>query len=221
MRPLAELLDEGDPALPLLRRWIDDPSGNGGAMLAPDDPLRSETLLSLQVTTRSMLGAVAYETGGVSVADGLLRLLGSGAERSLRRTADTAGCPLDGKAPDVLVVGDDVLGGVFALNGGRFGPNRAGEVYHLAADKTTWAALEIGFSDFVSWCLTGDLEQLYEPISKLTEYQKRPRPFFDKTFSFYPFLWSHEAKQKPPDVRVISAEENLRMRLNLHGFSLS
>jgi len=121
MRALTELLDQHEPGLPLLRSWIEDPAGNGGTLLPPADPLRSDTLLHLQVTTRSLLGTLAYETGGVSVADGLVRLLGSGAARSLLRTAETAGCSLARGNSDVIVVGDDVLGGLFALNGGRFG----------------------------------------------------------------------------------------------------
>ena len=135
MRSLAELVDHQEPALPLLRSWIDHPAGNGGILLPPVDALRTDTLLRLQVTTHSLLGTLAYETGGVSTADGRVRLLGSGAERSLLRTAEAAGCPLDGRYPDVLMVGDDVLGGLFALNGGRFGPDGAGQVFHLAANE--------------------------------------------------------------------------------------
>jgi len=97
-----------------------------------------------------MLGTLAYETGGVSVADGLVRLLGSGAGRSLLRTADAAGYPLDGKYPDVVIVGDDVLGGLFALNGGRFGAEGQGQIFHLAADNTAWVPLGIGYTDFVA-----------------------------------------------------------------------
>jgi hypothetical protein len=35
------------------------------------------------MTTRSLLGAIVYETGGILVGDGLLRLFGSGMQRSL------------------------------------------------------------------------------------------------------------------------------------------
>lgn len=186
MRTLDQLLDQREPALPLLRSWIDDPAGNGAILLPPNDPLRADTLLALQVTTRSTLGAIAYETGGISVADGLVRLLGSGEVRSLRQAAELAGCPLDGRYPDVIIVGDDFLGGLFALNGGRFGAGGQGEVYHLAADDTSWAPLGVGYTDFVSWCLTGDLKQLYAPFEDFIE--GRPRPAFDESYSFYPFL---------------------------------
>ena len=163
MRSLDELLDRDEPALPLLQEWIDDPAGNGGTLFLPAEPVASDTLVRLQVTTRSMLGTLAYETGGISIADGLVRLIGSGAERSIIQTAAIAGCPLDGSSPDIIIVGDDVIGGVFALNGGRFGAEGQGQVFHLAADDTVWVPLGVGHSDFVQWCLTGDLSALYAP----------------------------------------------------------
>lgn len=221
MRALAELLDQQEPALPLLQSWIDEPAGNGGSLLPPDERVGADTLVRLQVTTRSMLGALAYETGGVSVADGLVRLLGSGNSRSLLRTAEVAGCPLDGSYPDVIIVADDVLGGLFALNGGRFGASGQGEVFHLAADDTVWASLGVGHTDFVAWCLTGELAQLYGPLTDLDEYRSLPRPTFDATYSFYPFLWTQEAKHARPSVRVVSAEESLKVRLDLCGFIAS
>ena len=220
MRDLTELLDRQQPALPLLRGWIDDPAGNGGTLLPPADGVRTATLLNLQITTRSLLGTLAYETGGVSVADGLVRLLGSGAGRSLLRTAETAGCPLDGRYPDIILVGDDVFGGLFALNGGRFGMDGQGQVFHLGADDTAWVSLGVGYTDFVAWCLTGDLNRMYGSLANIDAYGARPRPAFDEMYSFYPFLWTREAKERKPDVRVVGADECLRLRLELLGFAI-
>lgn len=221
MRYLAELVDQREPALPLLQSWIDDPAGNGASVLPPEETVRTDTLLRLQITTRSMLGTLAYETGGVSVAGGLVRLLGSGSSRSLLRTAEVAGCPLGGSYPDVIIVADDVLGGLFALNGGRFGAGGQGEVFYLAADDTVWVSLGVGHTDFVAWCLNGELAPLYGPLTELDEYQAVPRPAFDATYSFYPFLWTREAKDGRPSVRVVSAEESLKIRLDLCGFNAS
>jgi hypothetical protein len=221
MRTLDELIDRAEPALPILREWIDDPAGNGGSLIPPSEAVATDTLVPLQVTTRSMLGTLAYETGGVSIAEGLVRLLGSGSERSILQTAKIAGCPLDGRYPDVIVVGDDVFGGLFALNGGRFGAEGQGQVFHLAADDTVWVPLGVGHSDFVHWCLTGDLGALYAPLRYLDVFAMRPLPNFETTFSFYPFLWTKEGQEQQPSVRIISADESLRVRLDLCGFATS
>lgn len=221
MRTLDELLDREDSALPILREWIDDPAGNGGILAPPVKTVAVQTLVHLQVTTRSTLGAVAYETGGISIADGLLRLLGSSAERSLIQSARIAGCPLDGSYPDVLIVGDDVFGGLFALNGGRFGAERQGQIFHLPADDIFWVPLGIGHSDFVHRCVTRDLSILYASLTYLDVFARRPLPAFNATFSFYPFLWTKEGKDRQPSVEVISADENLKLRLELCGFVVS
>lgn len=221
MRTLEELLERDEPALPLLREWIDDPAGNGGILILPDEALAGDTLVRLQVTTRSILGTLAYETGGISIADGLVRLLGSGVERSILQTATIAGCPIDGSYPDIIIIGDDVFGGLFALNGGRFGAERQGQVFHLAADDTVWVPLGVGHSDFIHWCLTGDLSALYEPLTYLDVFAMRPLPPFEATLSFYPFLWTKEGKDRQPSVRVISADESLKLRVELCGFAVS
>jgi hypothetical protein len=72
----------------------------------------------------------------------------------------------------------------------------------------------------VAWCLTGDLDKLYGPFANIDAYVARPRPAFDATYSFYPFLWTREAKEGRPDVRIIPADECLRLRLELFGFAV-
>jgi hypothetical protein len=219
IRKLQELIDTENPALPLLLTWASTPNGNSGILLPPSNAVRAVTLEQLQVTTRSMLGTIIYETGGVSIANGLIRLLGSGAERSLQQIHAGLGLPFDGIYPEMLIVGDDMLGGLFALNGGRFGKDRLGQVFHLAADDTIWIPLDVGYADFVSWCLNGNLSPLYEPFTHLEAYGKQPRPGFNLVYSFYPFLWTKEGKGPGIDVRLIDADGSLRSRIHLCGFA--
>jgi hypothetical protein len=61
MRPIAELVDSADPALPLVRQWLAE-ARRPYELLSPSDA-RSDVLVELQVTTRSPMGAIAYETG--------------------------------------------------------------------------------------------------------------------------------------------------------------
>lgn len=47
--------------------------------ILPRDPAAAEAeLVKTQVTTRSVMGAVVYETGGILIDRGWLRILGSG-----------------------------------------------------------------------------------------------------------------------------------------------
>jgi len=65
MKTLDELINQDDPGISLIREWIEE-CDNDVALLPPSEK-RDEVLLELQVTTRSSMGAVAYETGGILI----------------------------------------------------------------------------------------------------------------------------------------------------------
>jgi len=74
---LAELTSVDDPAGPLLREWLE--AGQVDAQILAVEPERcDQCLVGMQVTLRSVLGALAYETGGLLIDHGWLRLLGGG-----------------------------------------------------------------------------------------------------------------------------------------------
>jgi len=119
MRLLAELLSD-DPAWPLVRSWVG--KATNGVLVLPTERARGEeALFRLQVTSRSVLGAVALETGGLLIDHDWLRLLGSGS-RELHASL-TNWNPI-GDAPEIeplegaLLVGYDAIGGFFAINSG-------------------------------------------------------------------------------------------------------
>ena len=162
-RSLQELLDTDEPAWPLVQSWLREAT-NPVEVLPPSEPARAEALVATQVTVRSPMGAVIYETGGLLVDHGWLRLLGSGhprLPRSLpawnlgRSWADPDA------APPFLLVADDVVGGFFAVNGGPLGEER-GNVYYLAPDSLAWETMGGGYTDFLLWGLSGDLGAFYE-----------------------------------------------------------
>ena len=75
MRDLNELTSVEDPAWPLLAEMV--AGAQVDVSVLPGAPAECEsTLLQLQVTTRSWLGAVAMSTGGFLVDHGWLRIYG-------------------------------------------------------------------------------------------------------------------------------------------------
>ena len=91
MRTLAELINTDDPAIAKIREWMRD--ATNPCELLPPSQQREEVLVQTQVTTRSTMGAIAYETGGILIDGGWLRLLGSGHPK-LPRTLPGGGIPL-------------------------------------------------------------------------------------------------------------------------------
>lgn len=133
-------------------------------VLPPSDPQRSNALLATQLGTNTPIGAIVYETGGLLIDDGWIRILGSGSERMQRSLPDwnaAVGNSLDDKVPPYWLVGDDVLGGRFVLDNGAL--KSPGTVFYYAPDTLQWGTMQVGYGDFLTWCFEGDLAKFYGP----------------------------------------------------------
>src|SRR3954465_6506482 len=129
----------------MIAAWVAASPRDVRVLPAPAED-RGRCLLRLQVTTRSPLGALAWETGGLLLDHGWLRILGGGTDvlpdlasaSGLDGGAARAPAPgLAGGPPPFLVVAQDVLGGIFAVNGGGL-PTEPGEVAYFPPDTLAW-----------------------------------------------------------------------------------
>ncbi|MER5601767.1 DUF2625 domain-containing protein [Streptomyces sp. NPDC002265] len=202
MRELSQLIDVEEPAWPELREAL----GSGPVsveVLPPDSDLARSSLLQLQVTARSYLGAVVLHCGALLVDHGWVRVFGSpsgGAVPSLARVnqfpeAFDSAWRLDA----ALVVAHDVLGGVFALNGAtpasRGRPGAPGEIVYFAPDSLRWEALGAGHSAWLAWLASGALDEFYADL-RWPGWQDEVRALnSDQGLSLFPPLWSAEARQ--------------------------
>jgi hypothetical protein len=191
VRTLKELLDTPEPAWPLVQDWVREAT-NVVEILPASQPACGEALVELQVTARSPMGAVIYETGGLLIDHGWLRMLGSGHPR-LPRTLPGWNRGRSwhdlNEAPPFLLIADDVVGGFFALNGGRFGKD-AGIVYYFAPDNLTWETTDLGYTAFVQWCLSGNLALFYK-ASRWSGWEvEAGRVSGEQAFSIAPPLWA-------------------------------
>ncbi|ABB11945.1 DUF2625 domain-containing protein [Burkholderia lata] len=200
MRPLDELINERESALPTLVEWA-AAAGHRCEILPASDRC-GDVLSALQVSTRSTLGTIAYSTGGVLVDGGYLRLLGSGHPRLPR---DIVGWN-NGRSSDFLLIADDAVGGFFALNGGALGDD-TGSVYYLAPDTLGWEPLEIGYSDFVQWSLSENLDDFYASLRWPGWQAEVQHLATDQGFSFYPFLWTKEGSVEHSSRKAVSVSE--------------
>jgi hypothetical protein len=194
MRPLSELTSDKSGGQ-VLNDLIKTAKNN--VVMLPADPKRAEdALYQTQVTTHSIMGAVVYFTGGLLIDNGWVRLLGSGSKklsRSLPEWNKGKTFKKFGDRPSYLLIADDVIGGFFAVNGDALGTDM-GMVYYLAPETLKWEALHKGYSDFVDFCLNGDLNKFYQQF-RWKQWQTEVKQLNgDKVYSFYPFLWSKEGK---------------------------
>ena len=208
MKQLDQLIALQDPALPLVQALLDQ-AQRPFELLAPGDA-RARVLLDLQVTTRSTLGAIAYETGGLLIDHGWLRVLGGGHPRLNRNLADWS----KGRAEGYLLVADDVAGGFFAINGGGLGQD-PGALYYWAPDTLMWEALEIGYSDFLGWALSDQLSAFYEDLRWPTWREDLQSASADQCFSFFPFLWTREGSVQGSSRKVVDIAQQYAMNVDL------
>jgi hypothetical protein len=161
MRPLEDLIDTSDPGIDVVRQWAAE--GSRSVEFLPRTAERAEAaLLALQVTTRSPMGALAYGSGGLLVDGGWVRVLGGGGDRLPGIEAwnqfDDQG--VLHRLPGAIVVGWDVLGGFFALNGGAL-EGELGHVFYFAPDTLAWESLDRGYSGWLRFLFLGDLGAFY------------------------------------------------------------
>ena len=92
MRPLSELINTEDPAWPMVQELI--ANATNPVEVLPAHPVDREVALhAIQVTTRSTMGAIVYETGGLLIDHGWLRILGSGHDRLPRSRTHSGSLP--------------------------------------------------------------------------------------------------------------------------------
>ncbi len=208
-RKLKELIDTQEPGIELLKQLVND--AELPCELLPPGPERENALLYLQVTTRSTLGAFAYDTGGLLIDDGWLRLLGSGHPKLTRSIHDWNSTRTDGA---FYLIGDDAAGGFYAINGGAFGDD-LGAVYYWAPDDLEWESLELGHTNFVAAFLTKRTEAVYEGLrwpNWRDEVKTLPS---DRCFAFYPFLWTSEGSLEKSHRSTVPVSEMWESKVDL------
>lgn len=165
IRPLHELINDEQSAWPSVAA-LAAASPEHVRVLEARPQLAADTLLRLQVTTRSALGALAYHCGGLVIDHGWLRILGGGGHGLPDlATANGLGPPETTTGPPpFLVVAFDAIGGRFAVDGGGLGV-RFGEVCYWGPDTLSWDGLGTGHGGFVEWALDpGCLDEFYSTL---------------------------------------------------------
>lgn len=161
----------------------------------------------LKITANSALGSVVLNTSGI-VVDNWIRIFGHDCETNIGITAynkiDSNGIAT--KIEKMLIVADDVVGGIFALNAGKFNTG-IGVVWYFAPDTLEWESLELKYSEFLAWIAQGNIDDFYGTMrwSSWREICKKVK--FDEAILIYPFLWSKELQIESADKKIVPAEE--------------
>lgn len=194
MRNLSELINKNESAWSYIKPWID--TARNKVEVLPKDILRADSgLFQVQVTTKSTMGSVIYETGGILIDNGWIRILGSGSkklDRSLMDWNKGKSYSILGSSLSYLLVADDVLGGFFAINNGEFGKENTGKIFYFAPDNLQWQSLGLTYSEFIQFCFCGDLNKFYEGYKWKNWEKEIMNVSGNSAFTFYPYLCTKE-----------------------------
>jgi hypothetical protein len=194
-RSIEELIIKTDDGWKFVRGLVK--SAKNKVEILPVDSLNAkDALYKTQVTTRSPMGAIVYETGGILIDDGWIRILGSGSKklnRSLPYWNKGKSFKEFGDGSSFFLVADDVIGGFFILNNGAFGKD-LGKIYYFSPSSLEYEALDISYTDFLSFCFKGNLNNFYK-AERWKNWRKEVSILSgESVFNFLPTLWTKEGK---------------------------
>jgi uncharacterized protein DUF2625 len=217
MRPVEQLINRTDPGWTVVKQWIDS-AKNKVEVLPVDTSKAKDALYKIQVTSRSIMGAIVFSTGGILIDNGWIRILGSGSSKLNRTLPDwNKGKAFKefGDRPAFFLVADDAAGGYFAINYGSFGKDLE-NIYYLSPDDLKWEPLAMTYEDFIWFCFTGDLKKFYTGI-RWTSWQQDIKSLkADDVFHILPPLWSKEGKDVDKSFRKpVPAEEEFSYTISL------
>ena len=163
-----------------------------------------EDVAKINASPESCIGAIITNTCGISV-DNWICILGQSSNQHAGVTDFDSRAGLD--FGDMLVVAIDIVGGVFALNMGRFETDQ-GLVWYFAPDTVEWESLELKYSEFITWVATGDLDGFYEAF-RWNNWEKDVEGVdgFNDGIQIFPFLWSEECDIESASKKVIPLKE--------------
>jgi len=183
-------------------------------VLNVDKIIAEKTLCELHLTTGSVLGSVVFNTAGI-VVEKWIRLFGSGND-ALSKNISTVNKENDiSEFSGFLLVADDVIGGLFAMNTGRYN-EQLGNIWYFAPDTLDWEPLNMQYSEFFSWVISGNTNDFYNELRWSTWQEDVQNIEFNQALLIYPFLWSKESKNKTTSKKIVPTKELLSINIDFY-----
>lgn len=218
MKSIEQLVDINEHAWQEIQDVLNQ--GETPYTILPKKDLQAQTtLLQMQITTKSYLGCIAYETGGILFDQGWIKLLGSGNEHIYgdllswngQSQPESGASIITQPLAKALVVAYDVVGGFFALNGGGLGEQPS--IYYFAPDTLEWEDTELSYSEFVVWLASGRLSQFYETMRWNGWQDDISALSPDRAIHFYPPLWTQEGSTDQSSKKAVPVAEFWNMNI--------
>ena len=148
----------------------------------------SGVIEKIGVTTNSVLGCIIYNLEFLLV-DNWVRVIGRG-NKGKYGIIDFNSYFMKYEK-NMFVVATDVIGGIFAINQGKYCED-IGKVWYLAPDTLEWESLSFEYSEFIAWLAQGNINEFYQSMRWKNWRDLAINVEIDQGILIYPFLWSDE-----------------------------
>lgn len=208
-KTLSELIDKNNSGWDLVSRWI-KVSKNPVTILPRDSQKADSAIICTQLSTDDPLGGVIYNCGGLLIDSGWVRILGSGStkmSRSVPQWNFGKAKINSGDIPSFVLIGDDVIGGLFAINAGGIDEINLGKIYYFGPNSLQWSSLGLNYSQFLVFCMSDALRDFYSDF-KWKGWQNEVTGLDgNQVVSCYPLLWTKEGKEFKCNRKVVPIQK--------------
>ena len=174
------------------------------------DDQGTDDLASLGASPDSVFGTVILNTNGI-VVDNWISILGHSSDKHAGVVDLASKMGIDLGA--MLVVAVDIVGGLFAINMGRFDEDQ-GTVWYFAPDTLNWESLGLRYSQFIAWTAQGDINGFYRSFRwKGWEKYAEKVDGFNDGIMIYPYLWAKECDIESASKKVVPLKEMIGSNL--------
>jgi Protein of unknown function DUF2625 len=179
--------------------------------ILPKDHGKAEAaLIEAQLPANTFLGSIIYESGGILVDKGWIRILGSGCTRLNRSVPswNKGKTTASTKIPyTFMLVADDVLGGMFALKSdGKQSPDSC-IVYYYGPNSLKWKATGFNYRTFISYCFSGSIKRFYDDFRWAGWEQEVSQMDGNQVISCFPLLWTRNALEQKSNRKIVTVQK--------------
>ena len=166
-------------------------------------------LKKMNLIRKSTLGAIVTFSSGISI-DNWIRIIGQEnlihkgilSYQSYQKENVTM--------KSMTIVGQDVVGGIFAINIGKY-PEGLKKVWYFAPDNLQWECMDMNYAEFVAWAIQGNTDEFYSSMRWNGWKEDCSKVGFEEMILIYPFLWSKECNLETASKTIVSSDELIRM----------
>lgn len=203
-KSLTELVDPYNLKWEMVSRWVEQ-SKTKVTVLPRVKSMADSAILQCQISTDNVLGAIIYNTGGILIDNGWIRILGSGCkemDRSLPQWNKGKSKINTGDSPNFVLVADDVIGGLFAINTGGIDELGLNKIFYFGPNSLKWQPIGLTYEQFVVFCMTNDLREFYSDFKWKGWENEISQLGPNQVVSAYPLLWTKDGKELKKNRKV-------------------